>query len=127
MENVNALIKTVIVISFMWSIAESTLPQSDLNKYTEFVYGLIIMSVIVSAIVNVDSRDFFPDFEGAYNSYEYTDGYLKGLYEEKLEQILIEKFDDEDIDVELDDEYKISNIFCENIETYEKIMGYLNE
>lgn len=127
MENINALIKTIIVVSFMWCLAENIMPQSQLNKYTEFIYGLIIMTVTISAIINVNPKDFLPDFEGTYNADLYTQSYLREVYEQKLEQILIEKFNDENINVELDDDYRIADITCQNQTTYEKIMGYLNE
>lgn len=127
MENINALVKTVIVISFMWSLAEYIIPQSKLNKYTEFVYGLLIMSVIMTAIFNAKPSEFLPDFEDTYTTEAYTQGYLTDLYEKELENILVDKFSDESIDIELGDDYKITNITCKNQETYQKIMGYLNE
>ena len=127
MESINALVKTIIAISFMWCLAENIMPQSQLNKYTEYIYGLIITTVIISAIIKVNPDDFLPDFENTYNTDLYTQDYLREVYELKLEQILIEKVNDKNISVELDDDYKITDITCKNQATYEKIMGYINE
>lgn len=127
MENINALVKMVIVISFMWSIVENLMPQSQLNKYTEYIYGLIIMSVIISAILNINPNNFLPDYTLATDTGLYTQDYLRGVYEENFEHILCEKFNDKSIEVELDDNYRITDITCQSQATYEKIMGYLNE
>lgn len=127
MEGINTLVKTIIVISFMWCMAENIMPQSQLNKYTEFIYGLIIMTVTVSAIINVNPNDFLPDIKRTYNGDIYERGYLKEVYEQKLEQILTDKFSDEHINVELNDEYRITDITCRDQATCEKIMRYIYE
>ena len=127
MENINALVKTIIVVTFIWSLSERLLSRSNIVKYTEFVYGLVIMTITVSSIINIKPYEFIPDISGAQKTTHYTQDYLKQVYEENLEKILSEKLNDKNIYVNLDDDYKITDITCKNKSTYDKIMGYLYE
>ena len=56
-----------------------------------------------------------------------NNNYLKTIYEEKLESAFSEKFNDTSVRVELTDEYKIKNVYCDDKKTYDAIMRYLNE
>ena len=82
MENINALVKTIIVVTFIWSLSERLLSRSNIVKYTEFVYGLVIMTITVSSIINIKPYEFIPDISGAQKTTHYTQDYLKQVYEE---------------------------------------------
>lgn len=126
MDSVSLFVKTIIAITFMWCIAETILPDNAMQKYSSFIYGLVIISLTVSVFTKIDFNDFFTQ-TATVNLSEYNSSYLKGLYEDRLELTLKEKFGDESIKVELTDEYKIKNIYCDNQKTHDDIMRYLNE
>ena len=126
MDNINLFVKTIIAITFMWCIAEALLPDNSMQKYSSFIYGLIIISLTISIFTKMDFDSFLIKPINK-NLIEYNNSYLKNLYEDKLKTVLVEKFGDNSIQVELTDEYKIKEIICENQETYENIMRYLNE
>ncbi len=126
MDSVSLFVKTIIAITFMWSIAECVLPGNSMHKYSSFIYGLIIISLTVSVFVKIDFDDVFVSVQS--NSItEYNSSYLKNLYEERLENILSQKFGKSVVDVELTEDYKIKKISCDNKKTYDDIMRYLNE
>ncbi|MEE1043404.1 MAG: stage III sporulation protein AF [Clostridia bacterium] len=126
MDNISVFVKTIIVISFMWCIAEMIMPDNSTQKYSSFIYGLIVISLTVSAFTKLNFNDFYTQINVDKNT-EYNTAYIKTVYKNKLEDILSEKFDDHSISVELDDEYKIKSIDCDNQKTYDDIMRYLNE
>lgn len=125
MNSVSMFVKTLVALTFVWCIAESILPEKSIKKYSSYIYGLVIISMALSVFTSVDYDDFkIVDYSVES---EKTNDYLKTMYEEKLESALSEKFDDTSVRVELTDEYKIKNIYCDNKETYDAIMRYLNE
>lgn len=125
MNSVSIFVKSLVTLTFMWCIAENILPEKSIKKYSSYIYGLIIISMTISVFTSVDFDDFrIVDFN--MQSVK-TNDYLKTMYEEKLESALSEKFDDTSVRVELTDEYKIKNIYCDNKKTYDAIMRYLNE
>lgn len=126
MDSVSLFVKSVITITFLWCIAEVILPESKMQKYSSFIYGLIVISLTTSVFVNFDFENLL-DNTTSIDTGTYNNQYLKTLYEERLENILIEKFGDDSIDVELTDEYMISNIYCDDKKTYDDIMRYINE
>lgn len=125
MNSVSLFVKTLVVITFMWCIAEVMLPENSIRKYSSFVYGLVIISLFVSAFTNMEYDKIFA-FENTQNREEYNNLILKEVYEEKLGNVLIKKFGDESICVELTEDYKIKKISCKSKETYDDIMRYLN-
>ena len=110
----------------MWCIADSVLPENSIRKYSAFVYGLVIISLTVSLFAKFDFNDIGLS-KDLTDTGEYNNTYLKNLYEDRLENVLSEKFGDGEIKVELTDDYHISKISCSNQKTYDDIMGYLNE
>ena len=125
MNSVSMFVKTLVALTFVWCIAESILPEKSIKKYSSYIYGLVIISMALSVFTSVDYDDFkIVDYSVES---EKTNDYLKTMYEENLENALSEKFDDTSVRVELTDEYKIKNIYCDNKETYDAIMRYLNE
>ena len=125
MNSVSIFVKSLVTLTFMWCIAENILPEKSIKKYSSYIYGLIIISMTISVFTSVDFDDFrIVDFN--MQSVK-TNDYLKTMYEEKLGRALSEKFDDTSVRVELTDEYKIKNIYCDNKKTYDAIMRYLNE
>ena len=125
MNSVSMFVKTLVALTFVWCIAESILPEKSIKKYSSYIYGLVIISMALSVFTSVDYDDFkIVDYSVES---EKTNDYLKTMYEEKLESALSEKFDDTSVRVELTNEYKIKNIYCDNKETYDAIMRYLNE
>ena len=125
MNSVSMFVKTLVALTFVWCIAESILPEKSIKKYSSYIYGLVIISMALSVFTSVDYDDFkIVDYSVES---EKTNDYLKTMYEEKLGSALSEKFDDTSVRVELTDEYKIKNIYCDNKKTYDAIMRYLNE
>ena len=126
MDSVSLFVKTIIAITFMWCIAECVLPDNSMQKYLSFIYGLVIISLTVSVFSKINFNDFFVSVN-TENIAEYNSGYLKDLYEDRLENILKDKFSNNSIEVELTEEYKIKSIHCDDQKTYDDIMRYLNE
>ncbi len=126
MDNVSVFVKTIISITFMWCIAESVIPDNSMQKYSSFIYGLVIISLTVSVFAKLDYNSFFIHSNNVETA-QYADDYLKTIYEDKINNALSEKFGDNSIRVELTDEYKIKNIHCKNKKTYDDVMRYLNE
>lgn len=126
MGSVSLFVKTVVALTFIWCIAEAVLPENSMQKYSSFIYGLVVISLAVSVFTTMDYDNMFV-YGGSTNISEYNSNYLKDLYEDKLESVLTEKFGDDSVRVELTDEYKIEKIYCENQKTYDDIMRYLNE
>ncbi len=126
MDSVSMFVKTVIIISFMWCVAEAVLPESSVRKYSSFIYGLIIISLMLSTVteLNFDKLKVYSDNTQISESNEI---YIKELYENKISELLTEKFGDKSIKVELTDDYKIKKILCNDKQTGEEIMRYLNE
>lgn len=125
MNSVSVFVKTLVALTFMWCIAESVLPEKSIKKFSSYIYGLVIISMALSVFTSVDYDNFsIADFDT--ETYQSND-YLKNVYEEKLQNALVEKFGDSSVRVELTNEYKIKNIYCDNKETYDAIMRYLNE
>lgn len=126
MGSVSLFVKTVVALTFIWCIAEAVLPENSMQKYSSFIYGLVVISLAVSVFTTMDYDNMFV-YGDSKNISEYNSNYLKDLYEDKLESVLTEKFGDDSVRVELTDEYKIEKIYCENQKTYDDIMRYLNE
>ncbi len=126
MNSVNIFVKSLVVITFIWCIAECIMPQKNIIKYSSFTYGLIVISMVVSLFTTIDFENFNIK---AYNddTIIYSNVYLKELYEKKTEDMLIEKFGDNSIKIELTDDFKIKSIYCENKEKYNEIVRFLNE
>jgi len=125
MNSVSVFVKTLVALTFVWCIAESILPDKSIKKFSSYIYGLVVISMALSVFTSVDYDDFIiADF--GTKTYQ-TNDYLKNMYEEKLQNALSEKFGDSSVRVELTNEYKIKNIYCDNKETYDAIMRYLNE
>ena len=115
MDSISYVAKTVIAITLVWCIAENMLPDKRYKKYSSFIYGIVIISVFFS--ISVKSFDNI-DKSASKNLVE--------IYEDKLEMIMKDKFNDSTINIELTDDYKIKSIKCRDEKTYQKIMGYLN-
>jgi len=126
MDNVSLFVKSIIAITFLWSIAECVLLDNFMQKYSSFMYGIIVVSLTVALFSKMHFNDFFIACKNT-NSTEFDSDYINELYEKRLEDILTDKFGDETIDVELTDDYKIKDISCENKKTYDDIMRYLYE
>ena len=126
MYSVSLFVKAVVSITFLWCIAELVMPVTGMKKYSSFIYGLIIVSLTVSVFVNLDYENLF-SVSTQNDVSKYNKEYLKSLYEERLERVLIEKFGDDSIDVELTDDYMLNKISCDDEEIYDNIMRYINE
>lgn len=126
MDSVSLFVKTIVTVTFMWCMAEAVLPENSMQKYSSFVYGLVIISLAISVFTNLKyEKIFVPD--NTANISEYNSDYIKKLYEKNLEKILTEKFGDNSLKVELTDDYKIKKISCDSKKTYDDVMRYLNE
>ena len=125
MNSVSVFVKTLVALTFVWCIAESILPDKSIKKFSSYIYGLVVISMALSVFTSVDYDNFIVMDFGT-KTYQ-TNDYLKNMYEEKLQNALSEKFGDSSVRVELTNEYKIKNIYCDNKETYDAIMRYLNE
>lgn len=126
MDNVSLFVKTIIAITFMWSVAEVVLPDNSMQKYSSFIYGLVIISLTISIFTQMEFDDLFNQ-SNISDVGQYNNEYLKKLYEDKLEDALVDKFGDSSLDVELTDEFKIKNVKCKKQQTYDDIMRYINE
>lgn len=126
MNNVSVFVKTLVCLTFIWCLAENILPEKSIKKYTSYIYGLLVISMALSFFTTID---FEKNYTGNFDTqpYENNTAYIKNLFEEKLSNLLSEKFEDKSIRVELTDACKIKNIYCENKETYDAIVRYLDE
>lgn len=127
MNNINMFVKLIIALTFVWSIGENMLPDNNIKKYTGYIYGLLLVTCIVSLVVDIKDFDYSFVYSDLEDVSEYNSEYLKSLYEDNLEGILRDKFKDDSINVELSEDYNIESISCENSETYEEIKRYFNE
>ena len=103
------------------------LPDNNIKKYTGYIYGLLLVTCIVSLVVDIKDFDYSFVYSDLEDVSEYNSEYLKSLYEDNLEGILRDKFKDDSINVVLSEDYNIESISCENSETYEEIKRYFNE
>ena len=53
--------------------------------------------------------------------------YIKEMYEERLESVLRDKYNNNSIEAKLTDDFKIDSIYCDDSEIYNSIMRDLNE
>ena len=120
-------VKLIIALTFVWAIGENMLPDNNIKKYTGYIYGLLLVTCIVSLVVDIKDFDYSFVYSDLEDVSEYNSEYLKSLYEDNLEGILRDKFKDDSINVELSEDYNIESISCENSETYEEIKRYFNE
>lgn len=127
MNNINMFVKLIIALTFVWAIGENMLPDNNIKKYTGYIYGLLLVTCIVSLVVDIKDFDYSFVYSDLEDVSEYNSEYLKSLYEDNLEGILKDKFKDDSINVELSEDYNIESISCENSETYEEIKRYFNE
>ena len=127
MNNINMFVKLIIALTFVWAIGENMLPDNNIKKYTGCIYGLLLVTCIVSLVVDIKDFDYSIVYSDLEDVSEYNSEYLKSLYEDNLEGILRDKFKDDSINVELSEDYNIESISCENSETYEEIKRYFNE
>ena len=127
MNNINMFVKLIIALTFVWAIGENMLPDNNIKKYTGYIYGLLLVTCIVSLVVDIKDFDYSFVYSDLEDVSEYNSEYLKSLYEDNLEGILRDKFKDDSINVELSEDYNIEGISCENSETYEEIKRYFNE
>lgn len=127
MNNINMFVKLIIALTFVWAIGENMLPDNNIKKYTGYIYGLLLVTCIVSLVVDIKDFDYSFVYSDLEDVSEYNSEYLKSLYEDNLEGILRVKFKDDSINVELSEDYNIESISCENSETYEEIKRYFNE
>lgn len=127
MNNINMFVKLIIALTFVWAIGENMLPDNNIKKYSGYIYGLLLVTCIVSLVVDIKDFDYSFVYSDLEDVSEYNSEYLKSLYEDNLEGILRDKFKDDSINVELSEDYNIESISCENSETYEEIKRYFNE
>lgn len=127
MNNINMFVKLIIALTFVWAIGENMLPDNNIKKYTGYIYGLLLVTCIVSLVVDIKDFDYSFVYSDLEDVSEYNSEYLKSLYENNLEGILRDKFKDDSINVVLSEDYNIESISCENSETYEEIKRYFNE
>lgn len=127
MNNINMFVKLIIALTFVWAIGENMLPDNNIKKYTGYIYGLLLVTCIVSLVVDIKDFDYSFVYSDLEDVSEYNSEYLKSLYEDNLEGILRDKFKDDSINVELSEDYNIESISCENSQTYEEIKRYFNE
>ena len=127
MNNINMFVKLIIALTFVWAIGENMLPDNNIKKYTGYIYGLLLVTCIVSLVVDIKDFDYSFVYSDLEDVSEYNSEYLKSMYEDNLEGILRDKFKDDSINVELSEDYNIESISCENSETYEEIKRYFNE
>ena len=120
-------VKLIIALTFVWAIGENMLPDNNIKKYTGYIYGLLLVTCIVSLVVDIKDFDYSFVYSDLEDVSEYNSEYLKSLYEDNLEGILRDKFKDDSINVVLSEDYNIESISCENSETYEEIKRYFNE
>lgn len=125
MDSISYVAKTVIAITLVWCIAENMLPDKRYKKYSSFIYGIVIISVFFSiSVKSFDAENIFSFSNDNIDTSASKN--LVEIYEDKLEMIMKDKFNDSTINIELTDDYKIKSIKCRDEKTYQKIMGYLN-
>lgn len=127
MNSMGLFAKSVIATTFLWAFLQSIMPGEKYKKCSDFVYGLVIISMVVSLALNIEQfevSDFLSDTGAVSN---YSNSYILDLYEQKLSEALQKKFDDKSIKAELDENYKIVSITCDNKTTQKEIEEYLNE
>lgn len=127
MNSMGLFAKSVIATTFLWTFLQSIMPGEKYKKCSDFVYGLVIISMVVSLALNIEQfevSDFLSDTGAVSN---YSNSYILDLYEQKLSEALQKKFDDKSIKAELDENYKIVSITCDNKTTQKEIEEYLNE
>lgn len=126
MISVSLFVKSIITISFLWCLAESILPDGALRKNFNFIYGLVLITMAFNIFLNFDSDNLFK-YEFDVESDLKKNEYLKELYEERLEAVLREKYNNASIETTLTDDYKVERIYCDDTEIYNSIMRDLNE
>ena len=126
MGSVSLFVKSIIIISFLWCLGESILPHLSLKKNFNFIYGIIIISMVFNLFLNFDTENLF-EFEGSITDTHQSKEYLKEIYEQRLEQVLKDKYKNNSIEAKLTDDYKVQSIYCDDSEVYNKIMRDLNE
>lgn len=127
MNSIGFFAKSVIATTFLWAFLQSIMPGQKFKKCCDFVYGLIIISMVVSLIAKVPEFDTSNYINDDVLSSNYNNNYVINLYENKLCEILRKKFKDESIKVELDENYALKSIICDNKDTQKKIEEFLNE
>ena len=127
MNSIGIFAKSIIAITFMWAFLQSIMPGQKFKKCCDFIYGLIIISMVVSMVSKVPEFDpsYFADSK--YEISNYSNSYVLNLYEQKLQEAMQKKFNDKSIKVELDENYKVKKITCDDINTQKEIEEYLNE
>ncbi len=126
MGNVSLFVKAVIVISFLWCIAESLLTDCSLKKNFNFVYGIILISMVFNFFLKLDVENLF-EYEEYTGDTGQSVNYIKEMYEERLESVLRDKYKNNSIEAKLTDDFKIDSIYCDDSEIYNSIMRDLNE
>lgn len=127
MGNVSLFVKSIIVISFLWCLGENVLPDSNLKKNFNFVYGIIIISIVFNYFLKFDRDNLFVYEKYIDDNNKQNKQYLTELYEERLEAVLRDKYKNNSVSAKLTDDFKVESIYCDDNEIYDKIMRDLNE
>ena len=125
MDSVLKLTRLVIVLTFLWTAAEYMLADATYKKYVDFVYGLVLITLLVNTVFNVRLPDFSVGADQSPTSQIGGNEYLRQLYEQTAENTLRDKFGDKTIDVTLGNDYKVLSFTCKDESTRARIKEYL--
>ena len=82
--------------------------------------------MVFNLFLNFDTDNLF-EYEGTVADKHQSKEYLKEIYEQRLEQVLRDKYKNNSVEAKLTDDYKVQSIYCDDSEVYNKIMRDLNE
>ncbi|MBO7209185.1 MAG: stage III sporulation protein AF [Clostridia bacterium] len=117
-------IKTVIVIILIKPLINIILPDENIKKYINFVVGLMVIILLITPVSKIEFKNIF-EFENNITVPDYkaiSDKNIKKIYEQELEKELSGKFNSK-VEVEVDDNLKITNIQSEKQQEIEEYLG----
>ena len=126
MNTISLFSKTLIILTFIWCITESIMPENYIRKNISFVYGIIIISYFFKCLSGIDLT-VLDNWDSKTKYQTTTQEYIKEVYERCVEDALKDKYKNESIVAELTDEYKIKKIYCDDEKITEEIMRDLIE
>ncbi len=122
MTYITSYFRNIIIFLIFMNFIEIIMPSKKYKKYIDFVLGLILISFIVSPIVNIINKKPSFTFQNStesftQNVYNDTNDYTKILYENQLSSQFSKYLENQNIysantKVLVDENYNIIEIYC---------------
>lgn len=103
---INGYLKTLVIMIILKPIFINLVSEEKSKKYIDFVFGLIIISLLIMPFKK-EFKEINYSFD--YNEINYQEIH-KNAIEKQTEQILNMKFNTKDTNVILDENYNITDI-----------------